>query len=71
LQAIGRQVDAINKEAAYLTHEFPDARDLIEGKRDEVTDSWNMLRDRVAQRKNKLILAESLQQYFSDYRELK
>ncbi|XP_040070142.1 spectrin beta chain, non-erythrocytic 1 [Ixodes scapularis] len=70
LAAVQEQVEALLREARRLGETFPDAREHIEVKREEVSEAWNTLLGRSRQRGDKLRQAEQLQAYFDEYREL-
>ncbi|XP_058129165.1 spectrin beta chain, non-erythrocytic 1 [Anopheles coustani] len=70
LGAIKEQLESVVAEAQKLGDTYPDAKEHIEVKRDETIEVWSELKDRTAQRKEKLAQAEQLQAYFDDYRDL-
>ncbi|XP_065309042.1 spectrin beta chain-like isoform X2 [Dermacentor albipictus] len=70
LAAVREQVETLLREARRLAETFPDAREHIEAKQDEVSDAWSTLLNRSHQRGDKLHQAEQLQAYFDEYREL-
>ncbi|XP_070377881.1 spectrin beta chain, non-erythrocytic 1-like isoform X1 [Dermacentor albipictus] len=70
LAAVREQVETLLREARRLAETFPDAREHIEAKQDEVSDAWSTLMNRSHQRGDKLHQAEQLQAYFDEYREL-
>ncbi|GIY06493.1 hypothetical protein CDAR_514752 [Caerostris darwini] len=70
LAAVKEQVVALVEEARRLAAQFPDAKDHIDVKHEDVADAWNQLLEKSAERKDKLQQAEQLQAYFDDYREL-
>ncbi|XP_035225862.1 spectrin beta chain, non-erythrocytic 1-like isoform X1 [Stegodyphus dumicola] len=70
LAAVKEQVVALVEEARRLASQFPDAKDHIDAKHEDVAEAWNQLLEKSAERKDKLQQAEKLQAYFDDYREL-
>ncbi|GFT80923.1 spectrin beta chain, non-erythrocytic 5 [Nephila pilipes] len=70
LAAVKEQVVALVEEARRLAALFPDAKDHIDVKHEDVAEAWNQLLEKSAERKDKLQQAEQLQAYFDDYREL-
>lgn len=70
LGAVKEQVESIMEEASRLADIFPDAREHIAVKHEEVDESWNDLLEKSKQRGSKLAQAEQLQAYFDDYRDL-
>lgn len=70
LAAVQEQSEVLLREARRLGETFPDAREHIEAKRDEVSEAWKALLARSRQRGDKLRQAEQLQTYFDEYREL-
>lgn len=70
LAAVKEQVVALVEEARRLAALFPDAKDHIDAKHEDVAEAWNQLLEKSAERKDKLQQAEQLQAYFDDYREL-
>lgn len=68
MTAAEKQVDSLKKEAERLVVQYPDTREHLEFRKQEMDD---VLRDVVAtsrQRHEKLKQAELLQAYFDDYR---
>lgn len=57
-------------EANKLAELFPDAREHIAVRHEETIRAWKDLKEKEAQRKDKLQQAEKLQAYFDDYRDL-
>ncbi len=70
LAAISEQVETVTKDAQRLLEQFPDAQEHIHSKHEEMVQTWNLLLEKAAQRKDKLQSALNLQMYFNDYREL-
>ena len=70
LDAVKEQVDAVVSEASKLAELFPDAREHIAVRHEETLRAWKDLKEKEAQRKDKLQQAEKLQAYFDDYRDL-
>lgn len=70
LGAVREQVDGVVEEAKRLAEIYPDAKEHIEVKRDETTETWTELLDKTVARKEKLQQAEQLQAYFDEYRDL-
>jgi len=70
LEALKEQVESVREEARRLADLFPDAREHIEVKHEEATDSWAELLEKAEQRRDKLQQAEQLQAYFDQYRDL-
>ncbi|XP_071037774.1 spectrin beta chain [Parasteatoda tepidariorum] len=70
LAAVKEQVVALVEEARRLATQFPDAKEHIDVKHEDVAEAWNQLLEKSAERKDKLQQAEQLQAYFDDYREL-
>ena len=70
LAAISSKVENITAEAEKLLLQFPDAQEHIASKHEEMVRAWNTLLEKAQTRKDKLQVAESLQMYFNDYREL-
>lgn len=70
LAAVKEQVEAVVEEGGRLAGLFPDARDHIEVKHEEVTDAWTQLFEKTEQRRKNLDQAEQLQSYFELYRDL-
>lgn len=70
LAAVKEQVESVMAEASRLAELFPDAREHIAVKHEEVDESWSELLEKAAQRRSKLAQAEQLEAYFDDYRDL-
>ncbi|BET01245.1 Spectrin [Nesidiocoris tenuis] len=70
LAAVKEQVESVVEEGGRLSGLFPDAREHIEVKHEEVTDAWTQLFEKTEQRKKHLEQAEQLQSYFELYRDL-
>ena len=70
LAAISQQVETITGEAERLLVQFPDAQEHIHGKHEEMVEAWNLLLEKAQSRKDRLNMAETLQKYFNDYRNL-
>lgn len=70
LDAVHEQVESVLDEATKLGEKYPNAKEHIEVKREEMTESWNTLKEKTSQRKEKLTQAEQLQAYFDEYRDL-
>ncbi|XP_073969406.1 spectrin beta chain, non-erythrocytic 5 kst isoform X2 [Rhodnius prolixus] len=70
LAAVKEQVESVVEEAGRLSGLFPDAREHIEVKHEEVTDAWTKLFEKTEQRHKNLQQAEQLQSYFDLYRDL-
>ncbi|XP_066903176.1 spectrin beta chain, erythrocytic isoform X2 [Halyomorpha halys] len=70
LAAVKEQVEAVVEEGGRLSGLFPDAREHIEVKHEEVTDAWTQLYEKTEQRRRNLEQAEQLQSYFDLYRDL-
>ncbi|KAL1471295.1 hypothetical protein MTO96_023750 [Rhipicephalus appendiculatus] len=70
LAAVREQVETLLREARRLAETFPDAREHIEAKQEQVSEAWSTLLNRSHQRGDKLHQAEQLQAYFDEYREL-
>ncbi|KAL7032840.1 hypothetical protein ACKWTF_007407 [Chironomus riparius] len=70
IAAVREQVDQVQSEAKKLVETFPDAKDHIEVKKEEIVEAWTELAEKSQQRKEKLAQAEQLQVYFDEYREL-
>ncbi|XP_022241663.1 spectrin beta chain, non-erythrocytic 1-like [Limulus polyphemus] len=70
LAAVKEQVQSLVKEAQRLASIYPDAREHISAKHEEVADAWNQLLEKSAQRKDRLQQAEKLQAYYDEYRML-
>ncbi|KAH6925479.1 hypothetical protein HPB50_005728 [Hyalomma asiaticum] len=70
LAAVREQVETLLREARRLAETFPDAREHIEAKQEQVSEAWSALLNRSHERGNKLHQAEQLQAYFDEYREL-
>lgn len=70
LGAVRQQIDGVIEEAKRLADIYPDAKEHIEVKRDETTESWTELLQKTMARKEKLQQAEQLQAYFDEYRDL-
>ena len=63
-------MEAVVEEGGRLSGLFPDAREHIEVKHEEVTDAWTQLFEKTEQRRRNLEQAEQLQSYFDLYRDL-
>ncbi|XP_034944641.1 LOW QUALITY PROTEIN: spectrin beta chain, non-erythrocytic 5 [Chelonus insularis] len=70
LAAVKEQVESVMAEASRLAELFPDAREHIAVKHEEVDESWSELLEKAAQRSSKLAQAEQLEAYFDEYRDL-
>lgn len=70
LVAVREQVESVLEEAKKLGEAYPDAKDHIEVKREDMGEAWSNLSEKNAQRKEKLKQAEQLQAYFDEYRDL-
>lgn len=63
-------MESVVEEGGRLAGLFPDAREHIEVKHEEVLECWTTLLEKAEQRKDKLYQAEQIQAYFDQYREL-
>ncbi|XP_024085304.1 spectrin alpha chain, non-erythrocytic 1 isoform X3 [Cimex lectularius] len=70
LAAVKEQVESVVEEGGRLSGLFPDAREHIEVKHEEVTDAWTQLFEKTEQRRKHLQEAEQLQSYFDLSRDL-
>ncbi|XP_069363525.1 spectrin beta chain, non-erythrocytic 5 isoform X3 [Maniola hyperantus] len=70
LQAIRDQHQHLTQEAERLGAAFPDAKEHVLAKLEDVTDSLAALEDRAAHNEHQLELADQLQAYFDKYQEL-
>ncbi|XP_057323872.1 spectrin beta chain, non-erythrocytic 1 isoform X4 [Microplitis mediator] len=70
LAAVKEQVESVIAEASRLAELFPDAREHIAVKHEEVDENWNELLNKAEQRQYKLTQAEQLEAYFDEYRDL-
>lgn len=70
LSAVKEQVEAVNEEARRLAEIYPDAKEHIEVKREEMIELWTELVEKTVARKDKLKQSEQLQAYFDEYRDL-
>ncbi|KAK6641322.1 hypothetical protein RUM44_013031 [Polyplax serrata] len=70
LAAVKKQVESVRNEANKLANMFPDTREHIEVKQEEVCDSWTSLLNKANQRREQLVQAEQLQSYFDQHRDL-
>ncbi|XP_059484234.1 spectrin beta chain, non-erythrocytic 2 isoform X2 [Neocloeon triangulifer] len=70
MEALKSQVDTVNSEAARLSTLFPDAKEHIDAKKEELNDAFVELQTEAKLRCEKLQQAEKLQAYFDEYRDL-
>lgn len=70
LVAVKKQVESVKVEARRLANMFPDTREHIEVKQDEVREAWTTLLGKAAERRGQLQQAEQLQSYFDQHRDL-
>lgn len=70
LAAVREQVEALFEEAKRLQALFPDAKEHIEVKYEQVAEEWKDLLQKSAKTKTRLEEAETLHTYFDEYREL-
>ncbi len=63
-------MEQVQSEAQKLADTFPDAKEHIEVKREECSETWTELIEKSQLRKEKLAQAEQLQAYFDEYRDL-
>ncbi|KAL1131759.1 hypothetical protein AAG570_011372 [Ranatra chinensis] len=70
LAAVKEQVESVTEVGGRLAGLFPDAREHIEAKHEEVLDAWALLLEKAEERKNNLQQAEQSQAYFDEHREL-
>lgn len=70
LAAVKKQVESVKNEANRLADMFPDTREHIEVKQEEVGDSWTSLVTKAKRRREQLMQAEQLQSYFDQHRDL-
>ena len=68
--AIKKQVDQTQAEGKRLWDMFPDAREHLQNKRDEVQGIFDKLQERCQERKERLAQAELVQTYFDEYSQL-
>eukprot|EP00057_Strongylocentrotus_purpuratus_P010375 XP_011664849.1 PREDICTED: spectrin alpha chain, non-erythrocytic 1 [Strongylocentrotus purpuratus] len=70
LAAVEEKVESTSTQAAQLVEEYTDAYQHISDENDSMVSAWNMLLERAALRKDRLMQAEQLQLYFNEFREL-
>ncbi|XP_065345561.1 spectrin beta chain, non-erythrocytic 1 isoform X4 [Cloeon dipterum] len=70
MEALKSQVDTVNTEASRLSALFPDAKEHIDAKKEELNDAFIELQTEAKLRCEKLQQAEKLQAYFDEYRDL-
>lgn len=70
LTAVEKQIDQLSQEAERLTASFPDAREHIESRQQELLDQLADVQSAARQRGQKLRQAQHLQAYFDEYRNL-
>ncbi|XP_063958759.1 spectrin beta chain, non-erythrocytic 5-like isoform X1 [Lytechinus pictus] len=70
LVAVEEKVESTSAQAAQLVEEYTDAYQHISEENDTMVSAWNMLLERAALRKDRLMQAEQLQLYFNEFREL-
>ncbi|XP_059044966.1 spectrin alpha chain, non-erythrocytic 1 [Achroia grisella] len=70
LTAIGRAHQHLHQEAARLGEAYPDAKEHVTAKLEDVTEAIEALTQRADQAGQQLELAEQLQAYFGTYQEL-
>lgn len=70
LAAVKKQVESVKNEASRLSSMFPDTREHIEVKQEEVCEAWSLLLGKAAERRGQLKQAEQLQSYFDQHRDL-
>jgi len=70
MEALKSQVDTVNSEATRLSSLFPDAKEHIDAKKEELNDAFVELQTEAKLRCEKLQQAEKLQAYFDEYRDL-
>lgn len=71
LAAVEEKVESTSTQAAQLVEEYTDAYQHISDENDSMVSAWNMLLERAALRKDRLMQAEQLQLYFNEFRELR
>lgn len=70
IKAIRDKVEFIAQEGERLIGEFPDTKDHIDDKRDDLLDAWKDLQFRVEKEKHYLQQSEQLRSYFDEYHDL-
>uniref|UniRef100_H3BEP2 Spectrin beta, non-erythrocytic 5 n=1 Tax=Latimeria chalumnae TaxID=7897 RepID=H3BEP2_LATCH len=70
LGVINNKVGLVQKEAQRLGQLYPQVKENLEERLQEVQELWEMLRTKFMERKERLFQAEQIQIYFNDYREL-
>lgn len=68
--AIRKQVEQTLLEGKQLWDTFPDARDHLQDKRDEVRSIFERAQEHCQERKQRLAQAEQGQAYFDEYSQL-
>ncbi|KAJ6217266.1 hypothetical protein RDWZM_008423 [Blomia tropicalis] len=70
LDAVGEQVVALMEEANNLAASFPDIKNEIDGRKNNVEFAWNRLNEMKRDHMERLKQIETIQSYFDEYREL-
>ncbi|XP_015205968.2 spectrin beta chain, non-erythrocytic 5 isoform X1 [Lepisosteus oculatus] len=70
LAAIGEEVSRTREKGAVLGHRYPQVRDSLEERLEEVEEAWQSLQRKASVRRERLGQAETAQRYFIDWREL-
>lgn len=70
IKAIRDKVEYIETEGERLIGEFPDTKEHIDDKRDDMLNAWEDLQARVEKEKHYLQQSEQLRSYFDEYHDL-
>lgn len=70
IKAIKDKVEYIEQEGERLIGEFPDTKEHIDDKRDDMLNAWEDLQARVEKEKHYLQQSEQLRSYFDEYHDL-
>ncbi|XP_063909279.1 spectrin beta chain, non-erythrocytic 1 isoform X5 [Zophobas morio] len=70
MKAIREKVEYVEQEGEKLINEFPDTKEHIDDKCEDMLSAWGGLQTDAATRKNHLQQAEQLQAYFDNYQDL-
>ncbi|XP_069494913.1 spectrin beta chain, non-erythrocytic 5 isoform X2 [Ambystoma mexicanum] len=70
LVAIKKEVERVHREAQRISHEYPQVKNNVAERLEEVTECWQKLHRKCQERRKRLHQAEQVQLYFNECREL-
>ena len=71
LAALEKKVKVLSEETARLSKTYPESATRVQVKEREVTSTWQALVAKSQARASKLVQAEQLQRYLSNFRDLR